>query len=85
MARPASPAPGDSGTSSAMAKEASGEVVSANPSMKTLVVKSSGGQMSFDVRDSAAGDLANIKPGDRVTVQYTEDGGKITAEAIKKG
>ncbi len=68
-----------------MPKQATGEVVSANPTMKTLVVKSEGGQMTFDVKDSAAGDLAKIKRGDRVTVQYTEDGGKNTAESIKKG
>ncbi len=68
-----------------MPKEASGEVVSADPTAKTLVVKSDGGEMTFEVKESAAGDLGNIKPGDRVTVQYTEAGGKFTAETIRKG
>ena len=68
-----------------MPKEATGEVVSANPMAKTLVVKANGSEMRFDVKESAAGDLATIKRGDLVTVQYTEDGGKNTAESIKKG
>ncbi len=82
------PAPGASGPmapSAAMPKEATGEVVSANAKAKTLVVKANGSEMRFDVKESAAGDLATIKRGDRVTVQYTEDGGKNTAESIKKG
>jgi hypothetical protein len=68
-----------------MPKEATGEVVSANPMMKTLVVRANGNQISFVVKESAAGDLAKIKPGDRVTIQYMEDGGKNTAEAIREG
>lgn len=80
------PNPDTSGTSSsAMPKEATGEVVSANPMMKTLVVRANGNQISFVVKESAAGDLAKIKPGDRVTIQYMEDGGKNTAEAIREG
>ncbi len=66
-------------------KEAAGEVVSVNPTMKTLVVKSGGGEMTFEVKESAAGDLSNLKPGDKVTVKYSEAGGKMTAETIQKG
>ena len=87
-ARSTAPAPGapDTAASPAMAsKQASGEVVSADAALKTLVVKSGGGEMSFDVKESATGDLAGIKPGDQVTVKYTEVAGKYTAETITRG
>ena len=66
-------------------KEVSGKVVSADPAKKTLVMQSDSGEMKFEVKDNAAGDLQTVKPGDNVTVQYTEDAGKYSAEALRKG
>ncbi len=51
----------------------------------SLVVKSASGPMTFEVKDSAANDLKDLKPGDNVRVQYTENAGKYSAEAIQKG
>jgi hypothetical protein len=79
------PAPGVPGSMAAAPKETTGEVVSANPGAKTLVVKANGSEMTFDVKETAASDLGSMKPGDRVTVQYTENAGKYTAEMIRKG
>lgn len=60
-------------------------MVSADPASKILVVKSSTGEMTFEVKGSAASDLQTVKPGDKVTVQYTEVGGKYSAEVIRRG
>jgi len=84
-ASPATPAPGAAGSMAAASKETTGEVVSAHPGAKTLVVKANGSEMTFDVKETAASDLGTMKPGDRVTVQYTENAGKYTAEMIRKG
>jgi cold shock CspA family protein len=65
--------------------EAAGQVVSADPTTKTLVVKSDSGAMTFEVQDRSVTELQSLKPGDKVTVQYTEDAGKNRAEAIRKG
>jgi Cu/Ag efflux protein CusF len=65
--------------------EAAGQVVSVDPATKTLVVKSDTGAMTFAVQDRVMTELQSLKPGDKVTVQYTEDAGKNRAEAIRKG
>jgi hypothetical protein len=52
-------------SAAATSKEATGEVVSTNPAEKTLVVKSSEGEMTFEVTASAAKDLDQVKPGTR--------------------
>jgi Cu/Ag efflux protein CusF len=67
------------------AREAMGEVVKADPSKLTLVIKAAGKQLSFNVSDQAASILPTLKPGDKVMVQYTEANGKRTAQDIKKG
>lgn len=67
-------------------REATGKVVLASPTQKILVVKSNvGDEMTFEVKEAAAGDLVNVKPGDQVTVQYTEVNGRYSMETIRKG
>lgn len=65
-------------------KRATGEVVSADPAMKTLVVKVKDKELTFSVTEKAAKALADLKPGDKVMVRYTEADGKLTASAITK-
>ena len=82
-APPSSSAAAPSAT--ALTMEAAGQVVSADPTTKTLVVKSDTGPMTFEVQDRSMTELQGLKPGDKVTVQYTEDAGKNRVEAIHKG
>ena len=82
-AGPAPAAPSPSGTTLTM--EATGQVISADPANKTLVVKSDIGAIAFEVQDRVASELQGLRPGDRVTVRYTQDAGKNSAEAIQKG
>lgn len=87
-AEPAKPmAPADKpAEKSGAAKEAKGKVVSVNPGNKTFVVEAEGKKrMTFSVAEPAAKTLPAIKSGDQVTVRYTEDGGKLTAQEISKG
>jgi hypothetical protein len=65
--------------------EATGQVVSADPANKTLIVQSDTGAMAFEVQDRVASELRDLRPGDKVTVRYTQDAGKNSAEAIQKG
>jgi len=69
----------------AAAKQVSGEVVMVNPDLKTLVVRSQGQDWSFSVGPKTAETLSGLKPGDKVTVHYTDSGGTLTAQTIKKG
>ncbi len=69
----------------AAAKQVSGEVVMVDPSLTTLVVRSQGQDWSFSVDPKPAETLSSFKPGDKVTVHYTDSGGKLTAQTIKKG
>ena len=65
--------------------EATGQVISADPANKTLVVQSDTGSIAFEVQDRVASELQGLMPGDKVTVRYTQDGAKNTVEAIQKG
>ena len=74
----------------AAAKMVTGEVVSVDPSMSTLVIKVMGPEpgvnqeMTFNVLKKNNKILADLNPGDRIWVQFTESEGKFTAESIKK-
>lgn len=97
------------GSAFAAAKTITGEVVSANPSTKTLVINAQGKEMTFRVMEKAArligylftgfleeqqttfsgvekaaNVLGNLKPGDEVTVRYTEADGKLYAQSFTK-
>lgn len=74
-----------SGLAFAAVKHVTGEVVSVNKAMKTIVVSTEGQQLAFSVEGKPAETLGSLKPGDTVTVEYVEEGGKRTARAITKG
>lgn len=69
-------------------KEAIGQVITVDPAMKSLVIKHEGEEkkeMTFKVKETATGSLADFKPGDKVMVKfYVETDGKLTAESISK-
>lgn len=73
------------GLAFAAAKQITGEVVSADRSAKALTITAQGKEMTFSVADKAATALADLKPGDKVTVNYTEADGKLAAQSITKG
>ncbi len=69
-----------------MTKQKTGEVLSANPMAKILVMVSTDRkQMTFLVADDAATDLAQVKPGDSVTVRSIGGDGRFIARAIGTG
>lgn len=97
------------GVAFATAKTITGEVVSIEPSAKTLVINAQGKEITFRVAEKAtrlvsylftdfleeqettfsdieksARALANLKPGDKVTVSYTEANGKRYAQSVTK-
>lgn len=72
------------GLAFAAAKHVTGEVVSVNKAMKTIVVSTEGQQLAFSVEGKPAETLGSLKPGDTVTVEYVEEGGQRTARAITK-
>lgn len=69
-------------------KDAIGQVITVDPATKTLVIKPEGEEkkeMTFKVKETAAGSLADFKPGDKVMVKfYVETDGNLTAESIAK-
>lgn len=90
-------------------KTISGEVISIEPSAKTLVIRVQGKEMTFSIERKAArlisylftgfleeletvsGDtettrraLADLAPGDQVTVSYTEAEGKLYVRSVTK-
>ena len=73
------------GLAFAAVKHVTGEVVSVNKTMNTIVVWAEGQQLTFSVKGKPAEALSSFKPGDMVTVEYVEEGGKRTARAITKG
>jgi hypothetical protein len=77
------PAPASSPTSLTM--ETTGQVISADPANKILVVQADSGAITFDAQDLPAEEWQGLKPGDKVTVRYSQEAGKNTAEAIQKG
>ncbi|MDE2059031.1 MAG: hypothetical protein KGL31_04085 [candidate division NC10 bacterium] len=54
-----------------------GEVVSANPSTKTLVINAQGHEITFSVMESAVHAMADLKPGAKVAVVFSEGDGKL--------
>lgn len=72
------------GAAFAAAKTITGEVISADSSANTLMIKAQGQEMTFSVAERAAKALATLKPGDMVTVSYTEADGKLTVQAVTK-
>jgi len=73
------------GLAFAAVKHVTGEVVSVNNAMNTIVVSFKGQQLTFSVEGKPAEALSGLKPGVTVTVEYIEEGGKRTARAITKG
>ncbi len=73
------------GLAVAAAKQISGEVILVDPPSKTLTMKAQGAELTFSVEDKAVKSLTGLKPGDKVTVRYTEVDGKLTAQDIRKG
>src|ERR1043166_8358851 len=62
-----------------------GTVVSVNEQTKTVTVKPArrnGHDQTFVADKVGAAALANLKPGERVRISYTESAGHITAESI---
>lgn len=49
-----------------------------------VMVKAQRQEMTFSVVENAAKALTQLKPGDKVTVSYTEAGGKLTAQSVTK-
>lgn len=94
----------------AAAHTVTGEVVLANPSARTLMIKAKGKEMTFCVGEQKAARLvryvftgfleeqhttssevektaralADLKPGDKVTVNYTEANGMLYAQFVTK-
>lgn len=67
-------------------KQTTGEVVSVSPAGKTLVVVTSDRkEIPFLVPSDGVTDLAQFKPGDSVSVEYTEGDGRFVARSISKG
>ena len=73
------------GLAFAAVKHVTGEVVSVNTAVNTIVVSAEGRPLIFVVEGKPAETLSSLKPGDTVTVEYVEEGGKRTARAITKG
>ncbi|MBI4380955.1 MAG: hypothetical protein HY574_07165 [candidate division NC10 bacterium] len=73
------------GLAFAAVKHVTGELVSVNNAMNTLVVSAEGQQLALSVEGKPAETLGSLKPEDMVTVEYVEEGGKRTARAITKG
>ncbi len=64
-----------------------GRVISVNLEDSTIVVQSPGAGMTFEVKGAKLKGykmVANIKVGDRVTVQYVMHEGKATARTVAK-
>ena len=62
------------------AKSATGEVVSVDAKAGMLAVRVKDKEMSFTASKKA---LEKVKAGDRVTVSYTEENGKMMATSVK--
>jgi len=69
----------------ALTMETTGQVISVDPANRTLVVQSETGSILFEAQDRLSDQLQTLKPGDKVTVRYTQDAGKNRAEGIQKG
>jgi hypothetical protein len=60
-----------------------GEVTAVNTSNKTIVVKGKEGEKTFDVSKATMGSA--VKPGQTVSVTYTEKEGKMVASSVNSG
>jgi Cu/Ag efflux protein CusF len=68
----------------AKVRSGTGEVVSVDSQAGALTIKARSKEMSFSAESKAAkGALEKVKSGDRVTVSYTEQGGKMVARSVK--
>lgn len=66
-------------------RSATGEVVSVDPKAGALTVKGKGKETSFSAESKTAkAALEKVKSGDRVTVSYTEQDGKMVARSVKQ-
>jgi Cu/Ag efflux protein CusF len=78
--------PAMSGPTAGLPKPAAGAVVKADSATKTLVIKPEGKNtkdMTFTVKDTVAGHLASLKPGQKVMVHFVDrGGGKLEVESI---
>jgi Cu/Ag efflux protein CusF len=67
-------------------RHVTGTVVAVDEQAKTVTVEHAGKRGSnrhtFVVEPAGAGVLGQLKPGDRVTVRYEREHGKLTAKAI---
>jgi Cu/Ag efflux protein CusF len=67
-------------------KHMTGTVVAVDPQANTVTVERSAKmhhtRRVFNVRPDAAGVLAQLTPGQHVSVQYERDHGRLTADAI---
>jgi hypothetical protein len=66
-------------------KRFSGRVVSINPVSQTLVVKSWRGEATFDAASAKIArhvNLEDLRPGDRILVNYIEEAGRKTAKVL---
>jgi len=82
-ASPAGTQPGPS--ASALTQEVSGQVIAVDPAAKTLTVQAGSSPIPFAVPDRMASALLDLRPGDQVTVRYSAEVDKNTAEFIQKG
>jgi FtsP/CotA-like multicopper oxidase with cupredoxin domain len=73
-------------TKPARVRQLVGSIVSVDAQAKTVVVqrtaKGKSQEYTFAADKDAAGALAQLKPGERVRVTYTEANGRMTAEKI---
>ncbi len=64
----------------------SGEVLSADPIARMLVIVTDDQkQMTFFVPRAATVELAELKPGDSVTVRFIAGGGRFIAQTVTRG
>jgi hypothetical protein len=69
----------------ARVRHLTGTVVSVNEEAKTVTVKPTrrkAHEQTFEMDKAGAATLANLKPGERVTISYIESAGHLTAESI---
>lgn len=69
-------------TEAATQLKATGQIVSVDATAKTLVVKSKGKELTFLATDKVAATLAGFKAGQKVSVRYVEEDGKLMAHSV---
>jgi len=81
-AKPEAPATVEKPKKAVKTRSQTGEVVSADVAGRILVLKVKEKELTFSVAEKAAAKLADLKPGDRVTVRYVKQEGGLLAKAI---